>query len=101
MIKALTYVILILFCWIIYPYKWITKAVFLTRMNNAKKKANKRALQVSDTVYVVQWGKRFFVGVRSEMKKMDKKAAKMLKLTVREAQMWDYRNCIIYKTKAK
>jgi len=97
--KILTITITILFCWVIFPYKWITKAVFIHRMSKAKKQANKRAQQTNETVYVIQLGRKFYVGIRSELKKLDRYAAKYLKLTKKESKLWDYRNCIIYKTK--
>lgn len=99
MIKTLSYLILILFCWIIYPYKWGVKLSFLRSKHKAVIKAEKMYSALNKTVYVVQWGKTFYVGVRSQCRKLDRAAAKHLGLTHQEHKLWDYRNCVVYKTK--
>lgn len=99
MIKLISTIIVILFCWVIYPYKWIKHAIFINRKSNAIKQADKRQKKESKKVLVVQIGNQFIVGVRDELKRIDKKAFKILRLNRNEQFIWDYRNSIIYEAK--
>jgi hypothetical protein len=99
MIKLLSTFIVVLFCWVIFPYKWIKHAIFINRKNKAIKQADKRQKTEGKKVLVVQIGDKFIVGIRDELKRIDKKAYKLLHLNRDEQFIWDYRNSIIYEAK--
>ena len=65
MIKVISYICVILFCWIVYPYKWIDKALFNYRKAKAIAKANKSGKKE----YVVQVGKSFLTGTKEDFKR--------------------------------
>ena len=99
MIKALSTLIVILFCWLIFPYKWIRHAVFVNRKNKAIKQADKRQLTTNKKVMVIQIGNRFIVGINDELKRINKRGRKLLKLNKNEDFIWNYKNSLIYSAK--
>ena len=92
--KVLSYSIVILFCWIIFPYKWVMKFIFESNKAKAIRRCDDLSLKYNKQAYVVQNGREFYVGLRSEFRqtnsKVRRKLAKYLK--------FDYRNAIIYKS---
>lgn len=99
MIKLTANIIVILFCWVIYPYKWAKHIAFIMRKRKAIKQADERQKTSNDTVYVVQILDTFHIGIKSEMKKLDKKARKILGLKRVDNFIWDYRRSVIYKAR--
>ena len=99
MIKALSTVIVILFCWVIFPYKWIKHAIFVNRKSKAIRQANKRQLTTAKKVMVCQIGSHFIVGVNDELKRINKRGRKLLKLNKNEEFIWNYKNSLIYTAK--
>jgi flagellar biogenesis protein FliO len=99
MIKLLSTLIVILFCWVIFPYKWIKHAIFINRKSKAIKEADKRQKTTAKKVMVIQIADQFIVGVNDELKRMDKKAFKILKLNRNEQFVWNYKNSLIYSAK--
>ena len=99
MIKLLSTIIVILFAWIIFPYKWIKHAIFVNRKSKAIKQADKRQKETNKKVMVCQLGTTFIVGVNDELKRIDKKAFKILKLNRDEQFIWNYKNSVIYSAK--
>ena len=73
--------------------------VFGRRKKKAIKEADERGRKTNETVYVVQHKKEFIVGIRSELKKLDKRVRKSAGIQRKDKKVWDYRNAIIYKTK--
>jgi len=99
MIKLTAQLIVILFCWIIYPYKWIKHYLFIRKKKIAIKKADERQKTSNSKIMVVQLGNYFKVGTKTELKSMDKLARKILKIKRSDKWIWDYRNSIIYSAK--
>lgn len=94
--REITYISLILlvfFCWIIYPYKWIKKAVFNSRKKKAIKKATDLNILWGRTFYVVQNGMNFFVGDRAYFRRKKIKWNKRLKNI---GVGTDYKNAIVF-----
>jgi len=93
--KVLTWVFMILFCWIIFPYKWIKRGLFETRKAYAIRDAELLSKKTNKQVYVVQYKTNFIVGLRNEFRQKDSK----IRRKIDGYLDWDYRNAIIYKTK--
>ena len=73
--------------------------MFLNKRSKAIKQADKRQKTCNSTVMVVQIGEVFKVGIKSELKQLDKFVRKHYHLNRNEYFVWDYRNSIIYKAK--
>jgi hypothetical protein len=86
-------VLLVLFCWIVYPYKWIKKSVFNHRKGKAIRKAKYLNMRWGRTFYVVQNGMNFFVGDRTYFRRKKIKWNKRLRNLGVET---DYRKAIIF-----
>ncbi len=89
----MSYALLILFCWIVYPCKWIKKAVFRRRKRKAIEKAINRYNETGRHYHVVQNGLNFFVGDRAYFRQKKIKWNKRLK---RLGAISDYRIAIIF-----
>lgn len=90
---------IILFCWVIYPYKWIKAYTFKRRLNKAIKKADARQKTTPCKVLVVQFKGEFIVGIPSELKKIDNLVRKRNNIPRKYKKVWDYRNAIVYSAK--
>ncbi len=90
-----SFILLVLFCWIIYPYKWIKQAVFNHRKEKAIQKAKELNILWGRTFYVVQNGMSFFVGDRAYFRRKKIKWNKRLRNLGVET---DYRKAIIFTT---
>lgn len=97
--KLVAQLIVILFCWIIYPYKWVMHFAFISRRNKAIKEADKRQKTSSKKIMVCQIQSYFKVGTKDELKRYDKLARKLLKVKRADNWIWDYRNAVIYSAK--
>ena len=95
MIKVLSYIFLVLFCWIVYPYKWIDKAIFDHRKAKAIAKANKSGRKE----YVIQIGKHFISGTKEDMDRIKKNSCKNLGLKRIHYNLFDWKSAVIYTTK--
>ena len=93
--KLLSYILVGLFFWIIYPVKWIRKSLFEVKKGNAIREAETLSSQTNKRVYVVQYRREFIVGLRDDFRRKDSKIRKKLDGYLN----WDYRNAIIHKTK--
>lgn len=92
-ISYLSFICLVLFCWIIYPYKWIKKAVFYHRKGKAINKAKDLSYNKGHKFFVVQNGMKFIVGDRNYFRGMNTKYKKKIK----GSQLsFDYRDAIIF-----
>ena len=83
----------ILFAWIIYPYKWIKKLIFRIKKENAIKEADALSKELNKAVYVVQDHEKFYVGTRTQFREGNKDAKRCLPDWLR----YDYRHAVIYK----
>lgn len=99
MIKLLSTIIVILFCWLIFPYKWIRHFQFVNRKSKAIRQANKLQKTTDKKVMVIQIGSIFKVGVNTELKRYDKLARKILKVKRCDSFIWNYKNAVIYSAK--
>lgn len=86
-------IFLILFFWIIYPYKWIKQYVFKHKKEKAIQKAKDLNAHWNRTFYVVQNGMDFFVGDRSHFRQKKIKWNKRLRKLRVET---DYKKAIVY-----
>ncbi len=94
--RTLSVLCVVLFCWLIYPAKWIRTAVFRVRRNNAILQADRLYAQTGKAAYVVQNGTRFLVGNRATLRNWNKQVRK----GKQPCLDIDYRHAIIYKTTA-
>jgi len=92
-IHALSLIAVVLFCWVIYPYKWIRKALFRVRKRNAVREADQLCRETGKAAYVVQAGTQFYVGNRAQFREWNNKARK----GKRRFLDIDYRHALIYK----
>ena len=92
-IHALSLIAVVLFCWVIYPYKWICKALFSVRKRNAVREADQLCRETGKAAYVVQAGTQFYVGNRAQFREWNSKARK----GKRRFLDIDYRHALIYK----
>lgn len=99
MSRLIAQIIVILFCWIIYPYKWIRHFIFISRKNKAIKEADKLQKNSGEKIMVCQIGSIFKVGTKTDLKRMDKLARKILKIKRADKWIWDYRKSLIYSAK--
>lgn len=93
LIHALSLIAVVLFCWVIYPYKWIRKALFRVRKRNAVREADQLCRETGKAAYVVQAGTQFYVGSRAQFREWNTKARK----GKRRFLDIDYRHALIYK----
>lgn len=100
-IKVLSWVCVVLFCWVIYPLKWYRHISFNLRKENAINKAIHLAKQNNRVYYVVQMGENFFVGTRDFFRERDKKMKSILAKNNASFYKWDYRNAIVFKAMNK
>jgi len=84
---------LILFFWIIYPYKWIKQAVFNLRKEKAIQQAKELSFEKGHKFFVVQNGIKFIVGDKKYFRTMNTKYKKSVKGT---SIFFDYREAIIF-----
>lgn len=98
--QALSIVLLVLFCWIIYPVKWTKKIMFELRKTNAIRKANHLCAETNKQVYVVQNGMKFEVGFRHEFRKKTNSIQSELVRNKKGYLRYSYKNAIIYKSKS-
>lgn len=90
-----------LFCWIVFPIKWIKKWQHKRNkarcMSNARKKSN----DTNAIVYVVQWGKSYFYGTRTELRQqVDRRGKKAVKYATKHHCFdVDFRNAIVARFK--
>lgn len=90
--KVFSIVVTALFCWIIYPYKWIRKWLFFRRKRKAVEECRKMALANGCRFYVVQNGLNFYVQNRYVLRKWNVKNRRK----THAAFDIDYRNAIVY-----
>jgi hypothetical protein len=98
-LHILSIILTILFCWIIYPFKWIKLLNFKLRKANAIRQAEQLTAETNKQVYVVQYRMRFKVGLRSEFRKHNSQIRRDLDKEMKGFLDYDYRNGIIYHTK--
>lgn len=98
-IHIVSIILLVLFFWIIYPYKWIKKLSFEVRKANTIRQAEQLSVNENKQVYVVQYRMRFKVGLRSDFRKANSKVRRELEKEMKGFLDYDYRNGIIYRTK--
>jgi len=99
LLHILTVVFTVMFCWIVFPARWIKRFVFDTRKANAIREADLLSLETNKQVYVVQYGMKFKVGSRSEFRYSTNKIKSDLSKRNSSFLDYNYRNAIIYKTK--
>ena len=92
--KVISWFFIVLFFWIIYPYKWANLAIFNIRKANAIRKAETMTAETGKQVYVVQYKTTFITGLRSDFRRRDSK----IRRKIDGFLDWDYRNAIIHKT---
>lgn len=95
LLKTCTIIMLVLFCWIIYPVKWIKKMKFVYDRKNAIGRANVLHQYTGKKYHVMQNGRSFYVGSRIMLRSINIEGKKALKYT---GCKFDYRNAIIYST---
>ena len=77
---CISFVLTILFAWIVFLIKWTKKIAYNARKRRAIKDAFKQSKSTSAIVYVVQWHDRFFVGKRHELRReIDKRYGKVVR----------------------
>lgn len=94
--KVFSFVCVVLFCWVIYPLKWIRKFIFLSRLDEAKKYADALHDETGKSYYVVQFGLKFDVGTRDYFRRNNVKVKRSLKKKYKGFLNYDYRNAIVY-----
>jgi hypothetical protein len=99
MSKLTAQLVVILFCWIIYPYKLVKHFAFIRKKNKAIKQADKLQKTTDKKIMVVQLGSIFKVGTNTELKRMDKLARTILKIKRADNWIWDYKKALIYSAK--
>ena len=85
----------VLFCWVIYPYKWIRLLVHNIRKANACREACHVSTQCGDVVFVIQHFDKFYCGTRKQLRMNDMNITK--KVLNDKPLQCDYRNAIIAK----
>lgn len=93
--RLLSWIVTILFCWVIFPYKWIKRALFEAKKANAIREADLLSIETNKQAYVVQYKTDFIVGLRDDFRRKDSKIRRKIDGFLN----WDYRNAIIHKTK--
>lgn len=88
-----SFICLIFFCWIIYPYKWIKQAVFNKRKEKAIQKAKDLSLEKGHKFFVVQNRMKFLVGDKKYFRGINTKYKKRIK---GPQLFFDYREAIIF-----
>lgn len=99
MSKSIALTVVILFCWIIYPIKWVKYFAFIHKKNKAIKEADKLQKTTDKKIMVIQLGNVFKVGTNTELKRMDKLARTILKIKRADNWIWDYKKALIYSAK--
>jgi len=97
-IRYMSMICLILFFWIIYPYKWIKQAIFNHRKEKAIQEAKDLSFEKGHKFFVVQNGMKFLVGDKKYFRKMNTKYKKRIKGT---QLFFDYREAIIFTANEK
>lgn len=100
-IKVLSWVCVVLFCWLIFPIKWVKKILFNERKERAIARANELAQKNNRVYYVVQVESDFYVGNRDFFRERDKKMKSILAKNNASFYKWDYRNAIVHKATKK
>lgn len=96
---GLSFFLAVLFCWIVFPVKWIKRFTFETRKANAIRRADLLASETGKKAFVVQQKMNFIVGLRSELRNKNSKIRSQLAKENKSFLNFDYRNAIIYTTK--
>lgn len=100
-IKVLSWVCVVLFCWVIFPVKWYKRISFRQRKEQAIARANELAQKNNRVYYVVQMEENFFVGTRDFFRERDKKMKSILAKNNASFYKWDYRNAIVHRATKK
>ena len=89
-------ILTVLFAWLIFPYKWITRALFNRKKAKAMRKARKMSEQTGATIYVVQWHDTFFIGKRNELRQIiNQYYAKRIHKRYSHKLDVDFRNAVV------
>lgn len=90
-------ILTVLFAWVIFPIKWIRRLKFNIRKRIAFRNAQRASRLTKTSVYVCQWGNRFFVGTRKELRlKVDKIGNKVVRrYTKSHAYDVDFRKTLV------
>lgn len=86
----------ILFCWVIYPYKWLKRLILKIRIYQAKREADYQCAQTNKAVYVIQDGMKVSVSNRKTARAINTSVNKKLAKKKAAYLDWDYRYGIIY-----
>lgn len=93
-------VLTILFAWIVFPIKWTKRAKYLWRKRVAFAKARKQSKKSNATIYVCQWDDFFFVGTRTELKRIiDRRFKNYVSNHVSHYLDVDFRKAVIAQAK--
>ena len=91
-----TIVTLILFCWVIYPYKWIRKLIYhIRKAHYCRRAADLSTRSAGKVVFVIQHLDKFYYGTRKSLRNNDKNITK--RFFEGKPLECDYRNAIIAK----
>lgn len=93
----LTYTGLILFWWVIYPYKWINAGIAKLRNLHALTQAKELCHDINKAVYVCRDGHKIYVNTRENLRRANTKNRKKLSDSHRGYLDWDYRYALVYK----
>lgn len=86
----------ILFCWVIYPYKWMKLLFLKIRIYQAKCEADFQCRQLNKAVYVLQDNDEIIVSTRDKVRPIHTSMNKKLAKQGKSFLDWDYRHAIIY-----
>lgn len=95
-IYALSCILTALFCWVVFPYKWIKKAAQKAKLLQIRKQADERAATENRHIYVVQWNDTYKVGTRQEIRAWSNRIRADLARQYKAFYDFDYRHAIIY-----
>lgn len=89
-------ILTVLFAWLIFPYKWVSRAVFRHRRSAAMRRARRMSETTGKVIYVVQWHDTFFVGRRDEMRQLiNQHYGRRVRRRYSHQLTVDYRNAVI------
>jgi hypothetical protein len=79
------------------PFFLLRNLLFDYRRSRAVREAKRRSIQLGRNVYVFQVGRRFKVGTREELRRVNSRERKRLKrITGSRLLNFDYRNSVVY-----
>lgn len=87
----------VVFCWIVYPYKWAKAAIVWVRKIQAIQRAKDMAHERGCKIFVVQNGMRFDVGTRAVMRRKSTKIQRRFARNHAEYMDYDYRYGIVFE----